>query len=56
MPVIIDQFDIVESVDTEPGATPQGGGSAPPPSAAADGSAVQMMRLAAQRAARVRAD
>ena len=56
MPVIIDQLDIVDALDTEPAATPQGGGSAAPPSAVADGSALRMIRLAAQRAARVRAD
>jgi hypothetical protein len=56
MPVIIDQLDIVDSVDTEPDATPQSGGPAASPSPAADDGAVRMMRLAAQRAARVRAD
>ena len=53
MPVIIDQLDVV---DTEPDATPQGGGPAQSPSPAADDGAVRMIRLAAQRAARVRAD
>jgi hypothetical protein len=56
MPVIIDQLDIVDTIDTDPEATPPSGGSAKSPSPAADGSALRMIRLAAQRAARVRAD
>ena len=40
----------------QPDATPPGGGPAQVPSPAADDGAVRMMRLAAQRAARVRAD
>jgi hypothetical protein len=53
VPVIIDQFDLV---DTRPDA-PAGGSDSPPAARTPDAdSAVTAVRIAADRAARVRAD
>jgi hypothetical protein len=53
MPVIIDQLDLV---DTEPEAAGEAAATAPHPTTGSGDRLMRSLRLAAQRAARVRAD